>query len=114
VNDDAAPDASPAGPSAASTQMRERGGRLRLYIARSTPNSMRAEHNLLAALKALSDAGHAIELEIIDVFTHPKRAVTDRVIVTPTLIGLKDNERTVIMGDLSDGIQLKLFLERLA
>jgi len=109
VNDEAAPDARASG----STQARETNGRLRLYIAKSTPNSMRAEHNLATALKELSGEGCTVELEIIDVFSHPKRAVTDGIIVTPTLIGLKNSGRTLIMGDLSNNIQLKLFLENL-
>lgn len=113
MNDDAASGASPAGPLAAPAEGKELSGRLRLYIAKSTPNSMRAENNLSTALQELGSEGRTFDLEIVDVFSHPKRAVTDGVIVTPTLIGLSHNQRTLIMGDLSNSIQLKLFLGNL-
>jgi circadian clock protein KaiB len=83
---------------------------LRLYVAASTPNSTRAESNLLAALKDMGAEGGGPELEIVDVFTHPKRALTDGVIVTPTLIGIVANGRKTMMGDLSDSAKLKMLL----
>ena len=76
--------------------------RLRLYVAGSTPNSARAERNLRAGLAALADAPATFGLEIIDVFTHARRAMHDGVLVTPTLIGLSNQGRTTIMGDLTD------------
>jgi circadian clock protein KaiB len=87
--------------------------RIRLYVARATPNSTRAEHNLKAALSCIDDAAKRLALEIIDVFSEPKRAIADGVIVTPTLIGLKDRQRLTMMGDLSDSGKLKLLLEAL-
>ncbi len=88
-------------------------GRLRLYIARSTPNSARAEQNLRAALDSLDGAGRGLELEIVDVFIHPKRAITDGVIVTPTLIAMRGNARMTMMGDLTDAAKLKTLLRDL-
>jgi hypothetical protein len=87
--------------------------RLRLYIARSTPNSVRAEQNLAAALKEMSEENRELELEIVDVFTHPKRALTDSVMITPTLIRIGTNGRSTMIGDLSDGAKLRLFLRSL-
>jgi len=87
--------------------------RIRLYIARATPNSTRAENNLKAALTCIDGAADGLELEIIDVFSEPKRAISDGVIVTPTLIGLKDRQRLTMMGDLSDDGKLKQLLETL-
>ena len=55
-------------------------------------------------------SGERLELEIVDVFSHPKRALTDGVIVTPTLIGIVANGRTTMMGDLTDRAKLKLLL----
>jgi circadian clock protein KaiB len=81
-------------------------GRLRLYIARSTPNSVRAEHNLSIALAA-SEGTTPPELEIIDVFSQPKRAIIDGVVVTPTLIATTSSNRVVLMGDLADQDQLQ-------
>jgi circadian clock protein KaiB len=86
---------------------------LRLYIARSTPNSMRAEQNLVAALKEMNDAGSHIAVEFIDVFTHPKRAITEGIIVTPTLVVITANGRTTMMGDLTDSGKLEMLLRSL-
>jgi circadian clock protein KaiB len=84
--------------------------RLRLYIARATPNSVRAQHNLAVALHALQDV-ISPELEIIDVFSQPKRAIIDGVVVTPTLIGTASSKRVVLMGDLADQDHLQNILK---
>ena len=86
---------------------------LRLYIARSTPNSVRAQHNLSMVLAGLKGSHAAPELEVVDVFSQPKRAITDGVIVTPTLIGQVAGKRIVLMGDLTDQIQLQRALQGL-
>ncbi len=75
--------------------------RLRLYIARSTPNSVRAEQNLSMVLNGFESSLAAPVLEIIDVFAQPKRAIIDGVVVTPTLIGFAGDRRTVLIGDLA-------------
>jgi hypothetical protein len=80
---------------------------LRLYVAYSTPNSARATSNLAAALDALSSKFGRPMLEVIDVFSYPKRAMTEGVIVTPTLIGTGRGKRVVLMGDLSDRSHLE-------
>jgi two-component sensor histidine kinase len=85
--------------------------RLRLYVARTTPNSERAEQNLKLALKEFEDGGAALGLEIVDVFTSPGRAVTDGVIVTPMLIGLKASGRLVMMGDLAETGKLRSLIQ---
>jgi circadian clock protein KaiB len=87
--------------------------RLRLYVARSTPNSVRAELNLSAALANLKSRRVSSSLEIIDVFAQPKRAITDGVIVTPTLIGSSFEKRVVLMGDLADRVRLEGVLQDL-
>jgi circadian clock protein KaiB len=81
--------------------------RLRLYIARSTPNSVRAEHNLSAVLDGFEGGLALPELEIVDVFSQPRRAITDGVVVTPTLIGFAGEKRIVLIGDLADQIQVQ-------
>ncbi len=86
---------------------------LRLYVAKATPNSARAERNLMAALGALGREPGVLDVEIIDVFTQGKRAVTDGVIVTPTLIALGEGKRVMMMGDLTDTTKLNLLLEGL-
>jgi two-component sensor histidine kinase len=88
-------------------------GTLRLYVAHATPNSILAKRNLLDALMELDDGGAGLGLEIIDVFTEPLRALADSVFVTPTLVGLKANERLMISGDLSDSAKIKFVLASL-
>lgn len=87
--------------------------RLRLYVARSTPNSVRAEHNLSAVLDELGDTPGRPSLEIVDVFSEPRRAITDSVVVTPTLIALGAGKRIVLMGDLADRIRLETTIKDL-
>ncbi len=86
---------------------------LRLYVAGSTPNSVRAEHNLTMAIAAIPAVPEAFALEIIDVLTNPRRAMSDGVLVTPTLIGLSPQGRTTIMGDLTDSEPLRRLLAQL-
>lgn len=52
-------------------------------------------------------------MTVIDVFKQPKKALTDGVIVTPTLIGGSQAGRVVMMGDLTDGAKLSLLLDTL-
>jgi hypothetical protein len=83
---------------------------LRLYVARGTPNSTRAEHNLRTALDEMDGRDPTLQLEVIDVSTNVKLALSDGVIVTPTLIGRSRNQQRTILGDLSDTPKLHLFL----
>jgi circadian clock protein KaiB len=83
---------------------------LRLYVARGTPNSTRAEQNLRTALNELNGGDLTLTLEVIDVAAHVKLALSDGVIVTPTLIGRGRNEEHTILGDLSNTPKLHLFL----
>ncbi len=85
----------------------EQAARLRLYIAQSTPNSVRAAHNLSVVLNGFEGNALVPELEIIDVFRQPRRAIIDGVIVTPTLIGFIGDKRIVLIGDLGDQIQVQ-------
>ncbi len=73
---------------------------LRLYVAGAAPNSLRAVENL----KAVCDAHFPgrCSLEIVDVLKEPLRALTDDVLVTPTLVKLSPGARTRVIGDLSD------------
>ena len=83
---------------------------LRLYIAGSTPNSIRAEQNLKIALKTFSDEEFAFNIEVIDVFTSSKRAILDNVIVTPTLLVIAAGQSQTVVGDLSQTSKLQAIL----
>lgn len=81
---------------------------LRLYIAGNAPNSVRAISNA----QAVCDEHFATryELEIVDLLDHPHRALTDGVIVTPTLIRLSPLPVQKVVGTLSDTERLLLVL----
>lgn len=87
--------------------------RMRLFIAGSTPSSVRAERNLSAALARFEKRDGAFALEVIDVFTDASRALADGVIVTPTLIADGDAGPVRLIGDLADDGLLMEFLEAL-
>jgi hypothetical protein len=80
---------------------------LRLYVAGSSPSSARSQSNLLAALEVLGDDHGGLTLEIIDVFDVPTRAINDGVFTAPTLVGLGDGARQMLLGDLSNSVQLR-------
>jgi hypothetical protein len=86
---------------------------LMLYIASTTPNSERAKANLDAALQE-STVLPAFRVELIDLLVDAKRAVTDNVIVTPTLVAIGPKRRLVMIGDLSDSTKLQELLKAAA
>ena len=82
--------------------------RLRLYIAGSAPNSLRAIANCRAICDEHFASGH--ELEIVDLLEYPKRALADGIIVTPTLLKLLPLPAQRLIGTLSDTNQVLLAL----
>jgi len=73
---------------------------MRLYIANSAPNSVRAIANLEAICKEhLKDN---FRLEIIDVLEYPQRALTDGILVTPSLNKMSPLPAAKIVGNLSN------------
>jgi circadian clock protein KaiB len=85
--------------------------RLVLFIAGSTPRSQRAQENLASALQELGDRARFLQVEIVDVFKDPRRAIKQRVIVTPTLSS-DANPEAPLIGDLSDMATLRMMLEQ--
>ena len=73
---------------------------LRLYVAGSSPNSLAAIANL-KALEARYPTAR-FELEIVDVLLDPRRALTDAILVTPTLVKLSPAPSCRILGNLRD------------
>jgi circadian clock protein KaiB len=81
---------------------------LRLYVAGNAPNSVRAISNARAVCEAHFATDY--ELEIVDLLEHPQRALSDGVIVTPTLIRLLPLPVQRVVGTLNDAERLLLVL----
>ena len=73
----------------------------RLYVARDAENSIQAVHNLTAICQKHLPGRHRIE--VVDVFTHPKRALADGIFLTPTLIRVTPSPvKRIVFPDLED------------
>jgi circadian clock protein KaiB len=82
--------------------------KFRLYIAGDTANSAHAVANLNALCRTHLAARH--EIEVVDVFREPKRALTDGILMTPVLVKLAPLPVRRIVGTLS---QTRLVLDAL-
>jgi circadian clock protein KaiB len=74
--------------------------RLRLYVAGVGPNSVRARTNLEALMERCAIPADA--LDVVDCLQEPRRALTDGVLVTPTLVRVAPGPRQVVVGNLTD------------
>jgi len=74
--------------------------RFRLYVAGDTQNSAQAVANLNAMCHA--HLPRRYEIEIVDVFREPKRALSDGILMTPTLVKLAPSPILRIVGTLSE------------
>ena len=73
---------------------------MRLYVAGRAPNPVKAIANLEAICREhLKDA---YRLEIVDVCEHPRRALDEGVLVTPSLAKLSPTPGAHVIGNLSD------------
>ena len=73
--------------------------KFRLFIAGETPNSLQAVANLNTLCHE-----HLLkryEIEIVDVFKEPKRALVNGIFMTPTLVKLAPDPVRKIVGTLS-------------
>lgn len=73
--------------------------KFRLYVAGDGPNSAQARSNLDAICRSYLPDWH--DIEIVDVLREPKRALADRVLMTPTLVKLSPSPSRRIVGTLS-------------
>lgn len=80
----------------------------RLYVAGTAPHSQRAAANLRAFCAA--HLGDRHEIEVIDLFGDPLRALTDKVLLTPTLVVNNAGSTRRIVGDLSETSMLLDFV----
>jgi len=81
---------------------------LRLYIAGGAPNSVQAIANLQAICREYLKDGH--KLEVVDVLEHPRRAMAEGVLVTPSLAKLSPLPAANVIGNLSDKAKVLLAL----
>jgi len=88
--------------------------KFRLYIAGDTENSTLAFSNLTALCGKYLANRH--EIEIVDVFREPGRALEDRIFMTPTLVKLGPAPIQRIIGTLgkTDSVMQALGLMALA
>lgn len=73
--------------------------KFRLYVAGDSPNSTQALANLNALCRAHLPDRH--EIEIVDVFRQPRRALADGILMTPTLLKLAPAPLRTLVGTLS-------------
>jgi circadian clock protein KaiB len=72
----------------------------RLYVADETVASSKAFSNLSAICANYLDGQY--ELELVDILLEPLRALSDGIIVTPTLVRIAPLPVRTIVGDLGD------------
>jgi circadian clock protein KaiB len=73
--------------------------KFRLYVAGDAQNSAQAVGNLIALCQAHLPDRH--DIEVVDVFREPKRALADGILMTPTLVKLAPSPVRRIVGTLS-------------
>ena len=73
--------------------------KFRLYVAGDTQNSAQAVANLTTICRTHLRDRH--EIEIVDVFREPKRAMADSIFMTPALVKLAPLPTRKIIGALS-------------
>jgi circadian clock protein KaiB len=78
---------------------------LRLYVAGTTPRSLRAIQNI----KRLCDAElpNQYNLEVVDVYKEPGRLARDQVVAIPTLVKVSPGTVMRLIGDLSQEAQVR-------
>jgi circadian clock protein KaiB len=74
--------------------------KMRLYVAGRAANSIKAIANLEEICRQYLKAGY--KLEIVDVCEHPRRAMADGVLVTPSLAKISPAPATSLIGNLSN------------
>lgn len=70
-----------------------------LYVAGTGPNSTAALSNLHELCRTHLPDRH--EIEVVDVFRHPERALADGVLLTPMLVKLSPAPVRTIIGSLT-------------
>jgi circadian clock protein KaiB len=76
--------------------------KFRLYVAGNALNSTQARANLADICRGR--LLHRHQIEVIDVFRDPKRALADGVFMTPTLVKFAPSPQRRIVGTLSPSL----------
>ncbi len=82
--------------------------KFRLYVAGDAPNSAQAIANLAAFCRAHLPDRH--EIEVVDVFLQPQRALADSIFMTPTVVVLAPPPVRRIVGTLGHALTMLLAL----
>ncbi|MEO6017413.1 MAG: circadian clock KaiB family protein [Polaromonas sp.] len=74
--------------------------RFQLFVAGDTPNSVEALGNLTRLCNEYLPGRH--EIDVVDVFREPTRALAEGILMTPTLIRLAPASTIRIVGTLGN------------
>jgi len=74
--------------------------KLRLFVAGTSPVSVRAINNLQAVLKEKLEGRY--ELEIIDIHQQPELAENENITAVPMLIKTEPVPKRLLIGDMSE------------
>ncbi|MBB1473825.1 MULTISPECIES: circadian clock KaiB family protein [unclassified Luteimonas] len=74
--------------------------KFQLFVAENAANSVQALANLRAICRAHLPGRH--EIEVVDVFVQPTRALAERIFMTPTLVILQPGAVRRVVGNLSE------------
>src|SRR5262245_7245720 len=82
---------------------------LRLYVTGMTRRSTEA----IAAVRAICEEHlkERYDLEVIDIYLHPTRAIDEQIIAAPTLVKKLPAHRRVLIGNLSDTDRVRVCLD---
>ena len=82
---------------------------LSLFVAGSTPKSLRAIRNIRALCEEMLNGRY--ELKVVDIYQHPEQVKPEQIVVTPTLLRKQPRPLRILIGDLSNKDRLLLALD---
>ena len=83
--------------------------KLRLYVAGTNPRSLRAVQNIKRVCER--ELNGQYQLEVVDIYKEPARAVEDQIVAIPTLIKRAPGAVRRLIGDLSELAAVRRGLE---
>ena len=72
----------------------------KLFVAENAANSVQAVANLRAICRTHLPDAH--EIEVVDVFLQPGRALAEKIFMTPTLVVIAPGPARRLVGNLAD------------